>query len=304
MARTKRQIEEHDVEAPEPDADEPDEVRPDEETHLPEVDASDPRRAAVLAHPRVRKCSRAILFRRGVPMQDLDDAFCEVLGLAATARGLPFESLDDTVRYVGGIARHVGIRIGKALAEEREFTTPLVEERATASAADAQPEHRALLAMIAAWLGEKFPNAAAMYLERRVYDRTIAELSEKYGKAEPTVRKELSIMDRAVRAAFGAGPTFIVLLALTGLWRLLGSTTPGQPRPSEERLSRVETSEPTTLSAAALRDNARRLFAEGDYPGCAEALSLAGTVDPAGDTPELQALKVRALELANAKAPR
>jgi DNA-directed RNA polymerase specialized sigma24 family protein len=249
------------------------------------VSAVDERRKQILADPKLHESIRKVIRLRGTPNEDVDDVLNDVIADACQDAKLPVRDPEETRLYLCGCARYKSI--------DRARTRKRNALREVTPADDvAVPHPKALdehvFAHQLAALGRKlFPHTFSWFERTSLRGELHAEVAAEAKKSPAYVRMETSNIRRTLRdSAVAVGTLLLVLLAI--VW----GPRHGRLGDIDDRpVAAPRQTAPEPTSAAGLRDLGKRECAGGEWARCLKHLAKAASVDPGGDTPELQELR-------------
>jgi DNA-directed RNA polymerase specialized sigma24 family protein len=252
------------------------------------------RRRELLADRRIHKSIRAVLGCRGVAEQDIDDLLQETLIDAWRAPRLPLHDAEEARLYIGGIARFKAIDAARRraidAAKRRNDAHDALDEEHPSAPRVAEPPHEAqdyarkLLEQV------RMRFSRADWLVRSlVHEDTSEKIAADDGVCAAHVRRSVGEMRAyALEIARGLGQLVAVLFFVAiglSLWR-----SPGGDR-DRHHPDHEGPTKPAPSDARALRDRAHRECDAGEWRACADDLDEARKLDPAGETPEIVALR-------------
>jgi hypothetical protein len=255
----------------------------------------DPRRVAIVSDPQVRAYVRAVLRRQGVLAQDLGDKVDDVLAIALDAGespGLPLDDRQQAKRYLGGVARNLGIHDANDRADDGEHgRLDDAQQPLVASAVDPLPDaelhlRSAARKVIAKGL-EMFPDRFP-WIVRRAAGESVESIARSEKLSEGYVRHELSDIVRKLRPVLVAAG---IVLGVGGV--VLGGFSERKHQQHREIAPPQEARRAPLppLDAPALRDRAIHECDAFEWQACADDLDAARQLDPAGDTQQLRELR-------------
>jgi DNA-directed RNA polymerase specialized sigma24 family protein len=261
--------------------------------------------AAHLASPEVREAIQAVLKKRTVPEDDLEDLTHDVIERALVAPSPP-AGLEECKALVSKMASDVAIDRWRRAHRRSKVNVGLYENPddrpgPAIGASDAVHARE----QIAFFRGQVDKGAItgrqAAILARYAEQVPGAEIADELRVAHQTVHNELSAGRRVLRASWAAYAAVGVLAGVSViLWLLHDRDNVAKKTPREE--IRPDPSAgpqgPTPLQIARdQRRDALHACDVGRYNDCLEGLDRAAKVDPAGDaSPVVQKARVNAAE--------
>ena len=247
--------------------------------------------AAYLASPEVRAAIQAVLKRRTVPDDDLEDLTHDVIERALVAPSPP-ASLEECKAIVTKMANDLAIDSWRRTRRRSKVNAGLYENPDDRPGPALGPGDAVYAReQIAFFRGQVDKGAItgrqAAILARHAENVPGAEIADELRVAHQTVHNELSAGRRALRASWAAYAAVGVLASVSLiLWLLHDRDRTAKKTPREE--IRPDPSAgpqtPTPLQIARdLRRDALHDCDVGKYDECLDGLDQAARVDPAGD---------------------
>ena len=206
------------------------------------------------------------------------------------AKRFPVEDPAAGRLYMGGIARHIGIRAAKDCDDDVEDES--LEDHEAAARPEVAPEQRDLARVVEQEGRRLFPRTFPWYVRHRLLGETLKSIGDSEGVSPGHVRKEVSVIQRMLPQALKAsGIVGMLVLAFFVQRQWRKHTGYG-----EGPLTATRTQDDRRYDASTLRTRARSAFRAEAYQACVDDLDAAESLDGGQEPPEARDLRRAAMQ--------